>query len=85
MRNCFLDSQNIRLCSRCIRAFQKVYWEGFVSVHTRNAKFRTIFDLQQDYFAPPAKDVIQLNGALDPVHTVPDQFLQRSVSLYGTV
>ena len=51
------------------------------SVHTRNATFRTISAPEQDYFAPFSKDIIP---ALFPVHTVLDQFLRRSVSLFGT-
>ena len=56
------------------------------SVHTRNAAFGTISDPEQDYFAPFLKiQYLQRNGALVPVHTVPDHFLRHSVSLPGTV
>ena len=52
------------------------------SVHTRNATFKTISALEQEYVAPFLKDVIsKRNEALVTVHTVPDQFLRRSVSL----
>ena len=53
---------------------------------TRNATFGTIRTPEEDYFAPFLKDqYLQRNGALVPFRTVPDQFLQRSVSLSGTV
>ena len=58
------------------------------SVHTRNATFGTISALEHDYFALyryVIPTIIQQNGALVPVHTVPDQVLRRSVSLSGTV
>ena len=53
------------------------------SVHTRDATFGIISALEQDYFAPFLKDVIP--ATLRTVDTVPDQFLRRSVSLFGTV
>ena len=56
------------------------------SVHTRNAAFRTISAPEQDYFAQFFKDLTpEMQWTLVPVHTVPDHFLQRSVSLSGTV
>ena len=53
------------------------------SVHTKNATVRTISAPEQDYFAQFLKDVIP--ATLVTVHTVPDQFLRRSISLSGTV